>query len=172
MEQHTEPEAPARDGGVADRDSGEIRVLEDRCSSCVLNPAHRAIPLPAGRRRSFIEQARAADDGYVVCHSTFGDGIPPGTRPAMCRGFVDAYGLPPIVQEAVAVGIARLVDVPDPMAAAKDLPEQEQPWYRSWLETGTLECADCRTRVRCDNLESLPQHHCTERQRARRAAAG
>lgn len=49
--------------------------------------------------------------------------------------------------------------------------ETNEPWYQEWLATGTLECQDCGTRVRCANLESLPAHGCVQRQQARRAAA-
>jgi hypothetical protein len=49
--------------------------------------------------------------------------------------------------------------------------EEDQDWHKEWLATGYLECSDCGTRVRCANLESLPPHRCTERQRARRAQA-
>lgn len=49
--------------------------------------------------------------------------------------------------------------------------DEDQAWYQEWLATGRLECSDCGTSVRCDNLESLPPHRCTERQQARRAQA-
>ncbi|AZM93911.1 hypothetical protein [Streptomyces sp. W1SF4] len=161
-------EVPAA-GGVAEAVTGEIRVLEDRCGTCVLNPARTAIRLPVGRRAEFISQTRAEQDGFVVCHRTFGEDVPPGTREAMCRGYVNAYGLPPAVREALDRGIGHLVEVPDPLAAGKDRPEEEQDRYRQWLATGEVECAACGTTVRCANLESLPDHRCTERQRARRS---
>ncbi|MFD0352923.1 hypothetical protein ACFVHW_04125 [Streptomyces sp. NPDC127110] len=160
-------QAPAYEGGVADRATGEIRILKDRCGTCVLNPAATAIPLGPGRRQEFVNKARAEENGYVVCHNTYGDEVPPGTRKAICRGFVKAYGLPPIMLMVLAMGNGHLVEVPDPMAA-KQQPEEMQDWYRHWLATGEVECADCGTTVRCENLETLPDHRCTERQRARR----
>ncbi|RST09026.1 hypothetical protein EF910_02125 [Streptomyces sp. WAC07149] len=125
MTESAAQQAPAA-GGVADAVTGEIRVLEDRCGTCVLNPAPTAISLPAGRRAEFIRQTRADEDGFVVCHRTFGDDVPRGTREAMCRGYVQAYGLPPAVQEALALGIGHVVEVPDPLAAGKRRPEEEQ----------------------------------------------
>ncbi|MER7338889.1 hypothetical protein ABT403_13710 [Streptomyces sp. NPDC000075] len=68
----------------------------------------------------------ADDDGFVVCHRTFGDDVPPGTCEAMCRGYIDAFGLPPFVQEALDTGVGRLVEVSDPLAAARETPEEEQ----------------------------------------------
>lgn len=44
--------------------------------------------------------------------------------------------------------------------------------YEEWFRTGKTRCDDCGTLVRCTNLESLPPHRCTERQRARRKQAG
>ncbi|GAA1592897.1 hypothetical protein [Streptomyces globosus] len=107
--------APA---GVADPATGEIRILARRCTTCVLNPARTAIPLPDGRRAEFVRGARDDEDGYVVCHKTFGDGVPPGTREAMCRGYIDAYGLPPAVRKALDLGIGHLEEVPEPCAPA------------------------------------------------------
>jgi hypothetical protein len=39
---------------------------------------------------------------------------------------------------------------------------------REWIRTGRISCADCGTLVRTRTLESLPEHRCIERQRARR----
>ncbi|MFE6848311.1 hypothetical protein [Streptomyces sp. NPDC057686] len=100
--------------GVADPATGEIRILEDRCTTCVLNPARTAIPLPAGRRAEFVREARDDEQAYVVCHKTFGEDAPPGTREAMCRGYINAYGLPPAVRAALDFGIGHLVEVPKP----------------------------------------------------------
>jgi hypothetical protein len=40
-----------------------------------------------------------------------------------------------------------------------------------FAESGGVLCDDCGTRLRPRTLESLPEHGCTERQRARREAA-
>lgn len=52
---------------------------------------------------------------------------------------------------------------------AEALIENEE---RDWQRTGRIPCSDCGTMVRTRTLESLPEHRCTERQRARRAAEG
>ncbi|MFC8220400.1 hypothetical protein ACFUTY_19770 [Streptomyces sp. NPDC057362] len=98
---------------VADPETGEIRLLEDRCTTCVLNPAASAVPLRPGRRQQFIREVRDCG-GQIVCHSTMPPVVPEGFPAAMCRGFVDAYGLPQAVQEAIELGVGRIVEVPDP----------------------------------------------------------
>jgi hypothetical protein len=35
---------------------------------------------------------------------------------------------------------------------------------REWQRTGFIHCADCGMRVKTDNLASLPEHGCAERQ--------
>lgn len=97
---------------VADPQTGAVRVLSDRCKTCILNPVEYRLPLPAARLREFLAEARAAD-GHVVCHRTLPDWAPAGVEPAMCRGFIDAYGLPGAVREAVAMGVGRLVEQRD-----------------------------------------------------------
>lgn len=54
---------------VADPETGEIRLLEDRCTTCVLNPAASAAPLRPGWRQQFIRETRDCG-GQIVCHST------------------------------------------------------------------------------------------------------
>ncbi|MGW2740668.1 hypothetical protein ACWC4D_41570 [Streptomyces sp. NPDC001288] len=39
---------------------------------------------------------------------------------------------------------------------------------RDWHRTGRIRCDDCGTSVRTRTLESLPEHRCSQRQRARR----
>ncbi|MFF8932396.1 hypothetical protein ACF1AO_34600 [Streptomyces longwoodensis] len=46
--------------------------------------------------------------------------------------------------------------------------EADQADELDWQRTGRIQCADCGTSVRTRTLESLPEHRCTERQRARR----
>ncbi|WP_275466315.1 hypothetical protein [Streptomyces noursei] len=50
-----------------------------------------------------------------MCHSTTPPFVPEGHPKAMCRGYIDAYGLPPDVRLALSAG-GRLVEVPDPTA--------------------------------------------------------
>ncbi|MGW9436747.1 hypothetical protein [Streptomyces sp. NPDC055607] len=98
---------------MADPETGEIRLLEDRCTTCVLNPAASAAPLRPGRRQQLIREARDCG-GQIVCHSTMWPAVPEGFPAAMCRGFVDAYGLPQAAQEAIELGVGHIVEVPDP----------------------------------------------------------
>ena len=42
---------------------------------------------------------------------------------------------------------------------------------RDFIENGSVLCDDCGARVRRRTLESLPEHGCVERQRARRDAS-
>ncbi|MCX5000968.1 hypothetical protein [Streptomyces longwoodensis] len=46
--------------------------------------------------------------------------------------------------------------------------EADEAEALDWQRTGRIQCADCGTSVRTQTLESLPEHRCTERQRARR----
>ncbi|MEW2615132.1 hypothetical protein AB0937_34110 [Streptomyces sp. NPDC047880] len=98
---------------VADPTTGEIRLLEDRCTTCVLNPAASAAPLRPGRRQQFIREVRDCG-GQIVCHSTVSPVVPDDFPAAMCRGFVDAYGLPQAAREAIELGVGHIVEVPDP----------------------------------------------------------
>ena len=119
MEQRTEVvvagESTAAAESVADPRTGEIRVLSDRCTTCVLNPAEFRIPLSQAsqaRLRAFLAEAREAG-GHVVCHRTLSVCAPPGVKPAMCRGFIDAYGLPDAVRLALELGLGHLVEQDD-----------------------------------------------------------
>jgi hypothetical protein len=102
---------------VADPETGEIRVLEDRCGHCILNPAATALPLRPGRVQQFTTGRRAAG-GHVICHSTYPPIAPRGTPAAICRGYADAYGLPKAVQDVIDLGMGYIVEVPDPTQTA------------------------------------------------------
>lgn len=97
---------------VADPHTGQIRILSDRCKTCILNPAERRLPIPPERLRGFLAEAREAG-GHVVCHRTLPDGAPIGVQPAMCRGYIDTYGLPAAVREALTLELGQLVEQDD-----------------------------------------------------------
>lgn len=103
-------ESTAADESVTDLQTGQVRILADRCKTCILNPAERRLPIPSTRLRAFLAEAREAD-GHVVCHRTLPDGAPLGVQPAMCRGYTDTYGLPPAAHEAL--GLGQLVEQDD-----------------------------------------------------------
>ncbi|MGW0844206.1 hypothetical protein ACWD26_29525 [Streptomyces sp. NPDC002787] len=69
--------------------------------------------------QQFVGGVRAAN-GYVICHSTYPPIAPPGTAAAMCRGYVDAYGLPKLAQELIDLGLGHIVEVPDPTKTTSD----------------------------------------------------
>ncbi|GAU70622.1 hypothetical protein SSP35_21_00160 [Streptomyces sp. NBRC 110611] len=115
MEQNTEVvarESTAEVMSVADPQSGQIRLLSDRCRSCILNPAEYRLPIPPDRLREFLTRVREAN-GHVVCHRTLPDWAPTGVKPAMCRGFIDTYGLPHAVRAALAMGAGHLAEQHD-----------------------------------------------------------
>lgn len=120
-------EAPA----VGDPETGEIRLLEDRCGHCILNPAATALPLKPGRIQQFTRDARDAS-AHVICHSTYPPIAPRGTAAAMCRGYVDAYGLPKAAQELIDLGLGHIVEVPDPAKTTRD-GNGEQRTTEGWV---------------------------------------
>lgn len=84
----------------------------------MLNPAATAVPLQPGRRKAFIEetgQTTATSSATAPCPPA----VPPGAPAAMCRGFVDAYGLPEAVGEAIHDFGARLVEVEPPQKSSR-----------------------------------------------------
>lgn len=52
----------------------------------------------------------------------------------------------------------------DRLHAEALIEHEEREWERTWL----IPCSDCGTVVRTPNLETLPPHNCTERQRRNR----
>ncbi|WP_432138629.1 hypothetical protein [Streptomyces sp. bgisy154] len=49
----------------------------------------------------------------------------------MCRGFVDAYGLPQAAREAIEMGIGHIVEVPDPKRKANGLNDEHDATRRN-----------------------------------------
>lgn len=72
---------------VGNPDTFRLRMLSERCSTCVMRPAGERIAIGNQRTREFIRTALESES-YVVCHSTlYRDDV----APAICRGFADAY---------------------------------------------------------------------------------
>lgn len=73
---------------VGNRQTLRLRMLSEKCSTCILRPASDGrIPLRAGRLKEFLDEALESES-YVVCHSTlYRDDV----KPAICRGFADSY---------------------------------------------------------------------------------
>lgn len=76
---------------VIDRDSGKVRVLRKRCSTCVFRPEGREI---FGEDRIDGLIRRNTDAGALLtCHSTLPYGPYPEFGPAVCAGFWARHGL-------------------------------------------------------------------------------
>lgn len=68
----------------------KTRILSRQCSTCIMRPAGERLALSNERITEFV-RAALADEGYVVCHSTLPWVARAGVKPAVCRGFADAY---------------------------------------------------------------------------------
>jgi hypothetical protein len=69
---------------------GKLRVLTDKCSTCIFRPGN-PMHLDAGRVRDMVDESLAGG-GYITCHQTLTYGEHPDFGPAVCRGFYDAHG--------------------------------------------------------------------------------
>ena len=76
---------------VADETTGEVRLLSERCSTCIFRPGNPFRATMPARIRDMIADA-VADEGHVTCHATLPGSAPAGVEPAICRGFADTYG--------------------------------------------------------------------------------
>lgn len=66
---------------------GNMRVLNERCKTCILGGADSIAPgLRPGRLKELVSEA---SDSYVVCHSTLSNTNPHG---AVCRGWYERFG--------------------------------------------------------------------------------
>lgn len=79
---------------------GFVHVQREECSTCIFRPGN-LMELRAGRVRSMVDDARAAD-AAIVCHKTLD-----GDR-AICRGFFDRYPTFPL---RLAVAMRRIREV-------------------------------------------------------------
>lgn len=65
------------------------RLCAVKCSTCIFRPGN-LMQLRPGRVRQMVNDSLAGG-GFITCHAT----LPyagTGARPAICRGFYDAYG--------------------------------------------------------------------------------
>lgn len=67
-----------------------LRVLTEKCGTCIFRPGNR-MRLNPGRLREMTEGA-VQQGGYITCHDTLTYGANPDFGPAVCRGFYDAHG--------------------------------------------------------------------------------
>ncbi|MFI8932486.1 hypothetical protein ACIG3E_33080 [Streptomyces sp. NPDC053474] len=97
---------------VADESTGEVRVLSERCSTCIFRPGNPFRTTMPSRIRDMVADA-VAEGGHVTCHSTLPGSAPADVAPAICRGFADTYGHRSLaLRLGAAVGTLR--EVPPP----------------------------------------------------------
>ncbi|KOT61974.1 hypothetical protein ADK43_11425 [Streptomyces rimosus subsp. rimosus] len=85
------PDASPEHAPVADASTGKIRVLSERCASCIFRPGNPFRATMPARISSMVADAAAAE-GHVTCHATLPDSAPAGVATAICKGFADAHG--------------------------------------------------------------------------------
>ena len=93
-----EPEGWDEDGPEDDEESqpqnaygpGGLRVLTEKCGTCIFRPGN-LMRLNPGRLRGMVDEALSGG-GYITCHDTLTYGANPDFGPAVCRGFYDAHG--------------------------------------------------------------------------------
>lgn len=67
-----------------------LRVLTEKCSTCIFRPGN-PMHLEPGRVRDMVDESLSGG-GYITCHATLTYGANPDFGPAVCRGFYDAHG--------------------------------------------------------------------------------
>lgn len=80
---------------------GRIHVLNDRCATCIFRPGD-LMHLQPGRVKEMVTSA-IRNESVIPCHSTIYD---PAVKPAICRGYWDAYR-----NEVVALRLAQVMDI-------------------------------------------------------------
>lgn len=75
---------------VIDRESGRVRVLRKRCTTCVFRPEGREI-FGEGRIEELVRRNLEAS-ALLTCHSTLPYGPCPEFGPAVCAGFWARHG--------------------------------------------------------------------------------
>jgi hypothetical protein len=72
-----------------DPDTKRVRILSEKCATCIFKPGNK-MELREGARDQLVEETLAADS-YIVCHSTLPYFKHPEAQPAVCRGFWDVH---------------------------------------------------------------------------------
>ncbi len=70
-------------------EDGKIRLLSEKCSTCIFRPGN-PMDLRPGRVRDAVQTALGGG-GYITCHDTLPYGANPEYGGAVCRGFFDSY---------------------------------------------------------------------------------
>ena len=74
---------------VMDPETVRVRLLAEKCSTCIFRPGN-LMHLQPGRRDQMSAEA-IAEDGWITCHATLPYGQHPDAEPAVCRGFWDVH---------------------------------------------------------------------------------
>lgn len=75
---------------VFDMETGRLRVMEDKCSTCIFRPGNLMYLTP-GRVAQMVEETRADPYGHITCHHTLPWADPRQEKGAVCRGWWDGY---------------------------------------------------------------------------------
>lgn len=95
---------------------GGLRVLVEKCSTCIFRPGNQ-MDLRDGRVEDLVSRA-VAGGGYITCHATLPALKPIPVGEAVCRGFYDVHGDESnIIRVAHRLG-ARISFVPVPRTTA------------------------------------------------------
>lgn len=97
---------------VLDHEQGLVRLLSEKCGTCVFRPGN-PMHLATGRLRAIVEHNLQAGAG-LTCHQTL-PYAPYDVSPAWCRGFYDAY--PDTTSGAFARTLIGFTEVPPPNPA-------------------------------------------------------
>ncbi|AXK90026.1 hypothetical protein SAMN05421776_11359 [Nocardia farcinica] len=92
----------------------EVRVCEDKCSTCIFRPGN-LMRLRPGRRSQMVRDA-LHDEGHITCHSTLDQPLS-----AICRGFAD---LPEAKARSLALRVGAALGIlvyVDPEARVDDV---------------------------------------------------
>ena len=120
---------------ITDPATGGSRLLSERCATCILAAGDR-MHLGPERLRAIVADALAAGT-FVVCHDTLTYGDYPDYRPAICRGFYDAYNSrsPALI---LLRAWQRLVEVPPPESASNDSAAPSPGSVGRWSPSGAV----------------------------------
>lgn len=110
-----EPECDKQET-VVDPVTGYLRVLSERCSTCIFR-AGNPMYLEPGKLQNMIRQALWNGD-WIICHQTLSYGDHPDFGGAICRGFFDAYGNRSVLL-LIADRYDVIVEVPPPSPPAE-----------------------------------------------------
>lgn len=94
-----------------------VRVLSERCGTCIFHPGNR-MHLEPGRVKAMVEECRAKDR-HIPCHEFLteprgGWVAGPQARGAVCRGYWESVRpLASLLQAAERLGVIEYLPVPD-----------------------------------------------------------